>query len=137
MKAMKKMMMVVAFGLFMHTAYAQEGHSHGSPHKGEVKSAGDYHVEMVKTMDMNGGKMADVFTFYLLDMDENTLSSKTKSGSVTAQSKDGKTAKFDLQIPGDDKFVFNAAGKEYVSLMVTIKDGNKTATAKFTVNDKH
>lgn len=136
MKTMTKMMMVAALGLFMNTAFAQEGHSHGSPHKGEVKSSGDYHVEMVKSMDMGGGKMADVFTFYLLDKGEKTLPAKGKTGSVTAQGEDGKTAKFDLQVTGEDKFVFNAAGKEYVNLIVTIKDGGNTATAKFNVKDK-
>ncbi|MBA4146248.1 MAG: hypothetical protein C0523_10820 [Cytophaga sp.] len=135
MKTMTKMMMVAALGLFMNTAFAQE-HSHGSPHKGEVKSSGNYHVEMVKSMDMSGGKMADVFTFYLLDKGEKTLPAKGKTGSVTAQGEDGKTAKFDLQVTGEDMFVFNAAGKEYVNLIVTIKDGGNTATAKFNVKDK-
>lgn len=135
MKTMTKMMMVVALGLFMNTAFAQD-HKHGSPHKGEVKSSGDYHVEMVKTMDMSGGKMADVFTFYLLDKGEKTLPAKGKTGSVTAQSEDGKTEKFELKVTGEDQFVFNATGKEYVNLIVIIKDGSKTATAKFSVKDK-
>lgn len=135
MKTLTKMMMVAALGLFMNTTFAQD-HKHGSPHKGEVKSSGDYHVEMVKTMDMSGGKMADVFTFYLLDKGEKTLLAKGKTGSVTAQSEDGKTEKFELKVTGEDQFVFNAAGKEYVNLIVIIKDGSKTATAKFSVKDK-
>lgn len=136
MKTMKKIMMAAVLGLFIQPAFAQESHGHDSPHKGAMKSSGDYHIEMVKSMDMSGKKMADVFTFYLLDKNEKTLASKGKTGSVTAQGEDGKTTKYDLKLIGEDKLVFNAAGKEYVSLIVTIKDGSKTATAKFEVKEE-
>ena len=136
MKTTKKLMMAVLLGLLVQTAFAQKDHGHGSAHGGVVKSSGDYHVEMVKSMDMSGGKMADLFTFYLLDKAEKGLPNNGKTGSLMAQGEDGKTAKFDLTLSGEDKFVFNAAGKEYSTLIVTIKDGSKTATAKFEVKDK-
>jgi hypothetical protein len=114
-----------------HHHVAGETHEHKAPHGGVVKTADKQHIEMVKGMDKSGNP---TFTFYLLDSEEKTLPNKGKTGVVFYQMADGMSEQVDLILNGDDKYIFT--GKKdgnYINLIVSIKEGDKTASAKFEI----
>ncbi|OQA05498.1 MAG: hypothetical protein BWY67_02126 [Bacteroidetes bacterium ADurb.Bin397] len=111
-----------------HDHKAGENHQHTSPHGGVVKTAGNYHIELVQTKDKTG----NVFTIYLLDTAEKTISNKGKSGVLFIQTADANSSQETLLLAGDDKFVFTYKGKgDIINAIVSIKWGEETATAKF------
>lgn len=127
---MKKIKSIVIAATMMvagtTASFAQEkGHSHGSPHGGIVKTAGDYHVEMV----MAKGKA----TFYLLDDKEKSMTNKGITGTVLFQFADKTTATVPLTASGDAAFLAtNEKVSTFKSCVVTFKVNGKTVTAKFT-----
>ncbi len=114
-----------------HDHKTGESHQHTSPHGGEVKSADKYHIELVRTKD----KIGNVFTIYLLDADEKTISNKGKSGVLFIQTADANSSQETLLLTGDDKFTYTYKGKgDIINAIVSIKWGEETATAKFQWN---
>lgn len=140
MKTIKKVALSLVFVSALTTVQAQhkhevgEGHGHKAPHGGIVKTADKQHIEMVKGFDKKGNP---TFTFYLLDGEEKTILNKGKTGVVFYQMADGMSEQVDLVLNGDDKYIFT--GKKdgnYINLIVSIKEGDKTATAKFEVKSE-
>jgi hypothetical protein len=114
-----------------HDHKTGESHQHTAPHGGEVKSAGKYHIELVRAKDKTG----DVFTVYLLDAAEKAISNKGKSGVLFIQTADANSSQETLLLTGDDKFTFTYKGKgDIINAIVIIKSGEETSTAKFQWN---
>ncbi|MBI1924185.1 hypothetical protein HYR99_08025 [Candidatus Poribacteria bacterium] len=65
----------LAMGLHIESALAQEGHGHESPHGGQVRTLGDYHVEFV--VEENGE-----IAVYLSDKNQRPLSVKDARGVI-------------------------------------------------------
>lgn len=108
-----------------------ENHEHKAPHGGIVKTADKQHIELVKGADKKGNP---AFTFYLLDGAEKTLANTGKTGVVMYQTADGVSDQVDLTLLGTEQFVFTGKkGTNYINLIVSIKENDKTATAKFDV----
>ena len=135
MKPIKKVALSLVLVSALTTAQAQhkheggESHSHKAPHGGIVKTADKQHIEMVKGFDKKGNP---TFTFYLLDGEEKTLPNKGKTGIVFYQMADGMSEQVDLTLNGTDKYIFiGKKNSNYINLIVSIKEGDKTATAKF------
>lgn len=140
MKTIKNVALSLVFVSALTTLQAQhkhdvgEGHDHKAPHGGIVKTADKQHIEMVKGFDKKGNP---TFTFYLLDGEEKTILNKGKTGVVFYQMADGMSEQVDLVLNGDDKYIFT--GKKdgnYINLIVSIKEGDKNATAKFEVKSE-
>lgn len=105
-----------------------ESHQHTSPHGGEVKSAGKYHIELLRTKDETG----DVFIIYLLDTFQKTISNKGKAGVLFIQIAGANSSQETLLLAGDDKLTYTYKGKgDIINAIVSIKWGEETATAKF------
>jgi len=118
-------LLLVATGLF-----AQEDHKHGSPHGGDVKSAGTgFHMEAVVKDGM--------VMVYLLDGSEKTMSIAGATATATIQTADGKISKETLKTMGKDGFMYILdKTKKYNKAIVTIKTSGKTASASFDLNKK-
>lgn len=102
----------------------EKAHEHGSPHGGTVKTAGDYHIEMVMAKD----KM----TIYLLDGKEKAIPNKGVTGKATLQFEDKTSVTVDLSTMGNDGFsITNDKINTFTSCVITFKVNGKTATAKF------
>lgn len=125
-----KNLIKVIFFLFLgaNYAYAQD-HAHKAPHGGMVKTAGEYHIEMV----MSEGKMV----FYLLDKNEKTLSNKEIVGTVTLQYEDKTSSTEKLMAMGTEQFMIDTKGKHVSTCIVTLKVKGKTVSAKFDHKDMH
>ena len=114
-----------------HKHEAGENHEHKAPHGGIVKTADKQHIEMVRGADKKGNQL---FTFYLLDGEEKTLTNKGRTAVVMYQTSSGISEQVALTLSGDDKFVFTGAkDANYINLIVSIKEGDKSATAKFEI----
>ena len=114
-----------------HHHETEKTHEHKAPHGGVVKTADKQHIEMVKGVDKSGNP---IFTFYLLDGEEKTIQNKGKSGVVFYQMADGISEQVDLALSGDDKYIFTGKKNDnYINLIVSIKEGDKTASAKFEI----
>ena len=127
---MKKVKFLISALLIATTSVFAQDHQHGSPHGGEVKTAGkEFHIETV----VKGGMMF----FYLLDANEKPLNISKATANATIQTVDGKILKASLKASDKSKFAYklNPAVK-YNKAIVTIKTGGKTASASFNLNKK-
>lgn len=137
MKTIKKTALSLAFIAIASISNAQhnhgsgENHAHKAPHGGVVKTADKQHIEMVRGSDKKGNP---TYTFYLLDGEEKAVSNTGKTGIVMYQTADGMSEQVDLVLSGTEQFVFTGKkGSSYINLIVSIKQADKTATAKFDV----
>lgn len=103
--------------------FAQKDHAHASPHGGVVKTAGDYHIEMV----MAGDKIS----FYVLDANEKTLSNKGVTGNVVLQFEDKTTSTEKLTAEGTEQWKVVPKKKDVMNCIVTFNVNGKSITAKF------
>jgi hypothetical protein len=119
----------ISFGAnAQHDHQTGESHQHAAPHGGQVLSAGKFHIELVRTKDKSG----ELFTIYLLDEDEKTLTNKGKAGVLFIQTADANSSQETLTLAGDDKFTFTYTGKgNIINAIVSIKWSDVNATAKF------
>lgn len=116
-----------------HDHKGGESHQHTSPHGGIVKSAGKFHIELVRTKDKD--KTGELFTIYLLDEAEKPISNQGKFGVLFIQTADANSWQENLQLVGDDKFTFTYKGNgSIINAIVSIKWGDETATAKYQWN---
>ncbi|PYF74669.1 hypothetical protein [Pedobacter nutrimenti] len=128
---MKKVTFLLSALLLVATSlFAQEDHKHGSPHGGDVKSAGTgFHMEAVVKDGM--------VMVYLLDGSEKTMSIAGATATATIQTADGKISKETLKTMGKDSFMYMLdKTKKYNKAIVTIKTNGKTASASFDLNKK-
>ena len=100
-----------------------EHHSHASPHGGTVVTAGEYHVEMVKS--------GNEVKFYISDNAEKAIPLSGITGKAIFQS-GGKTETKDLMVHEDHLMAtVDNADKFSGVIIVTMKIGDKTVSAKF------
>lgn len=109
-----------------HPSLASEGeaHEHKAPHGGMVKSAGKYHIELVRT---DTG-----FEAYLLDEKENTLPVEGVSGRATCLTKAKHKIELDLA-PEKDHMVVktDAEALEGGTVIVALRKNGESISAKF------
>jgi hypothetical protein len=102
---------------------AGETHAHTSPHGGVVRTAGNYHVELV----LAGNQM----TVYLLDGQEKTLPSQGLTGTAMVQ-QGGKTASVKLAAAGLNQLRATLpAGATPTTAIITLRRGTETINARF------
>ena len=112
-------------GMALVAKPAQKGdHQHGSPHGGQVVTAGNHHVEMV----MKG----DAVHFYLLDGQEKTEPNKNVTGVAMFQFADGKTANIEMKASGDDHFEVVPTNAGDFTVIVTFNKGTEKISARLT-----
>ena len=127
---MKKVTILLSALMIATTTLFAQDHKHGSPHGGDVKTAGaDFHIETV----IKGGMMM----VYLLNANEKPMSISGATAMAMIQTADGKIIKTPLKVNGKVNFVYklNPALK-YNKAILTIKTGGKTASASFDLNKK-
>ena len=127
---MRKVNYLLSALLFAATTLFAQDHKHGSPHGGEVKTAGaDFHMEAV----VKNGMMI----VYLLDAKEKPMSTTGATAHATIQTVDGKIIKSAFKANGKDSFVYKLSPSiKYNKAIVTIKTGKKAASASFDLNKK-
>lgn len=104
---------------------AGEAHQHKAPHDGMVRSAGDYHVELVQ--DEKGYKV------YLLDAKEKTLPMTDLTAKATCLTKDKKKMEMELTAAGDHMVLeTDPEALEGGTVIVAIRKGGESISAKFT-----
>lgn len=129
---MKKASILVAIILFASSGlFAQKTHKHGSPHGGEVKTAGaGFHLEVTVKKGM--------MMIYLLDGNQKSLSITGATASANIETADGKVNTFILQPHNKEAFMFNLdKGTKYNSAVVTLKIDGKVATTSFDLSKKN
>lgn len=105
-------------------------HKHASTHGGTVKSAGDYHLELLQK--------ADALTVYLLDANQKTLPNTGATATALLQTADGKVTTVKLMPIGKEQFIATLdKAKPFHKAVVTVAVGGKSASASFdlTAND--
>lgn len=128
---MKKASVIITIILLASSAlFAQKKHKHGSPHGGEVKTAGsDYHLEVTLKKGM--------MMVYLLDDNQKSLSIAGATASASIETADGKANTFILQSHNKEAFMLNLdKGTKYHSAVITVKIDGKVATAPFDLSKK-
>lgn len=127
---MKKITILLSALLLATTTLFAQDHKHGSPHGGEVKTAGaEFHIETV----IKGGMMM----VYLLDANEKSMSVAGATAQATIQTADGKISKVSLKAKGKEAFMLPLTKTtKYNKAIVTIKTGGKTASASFDLAKK-
>ncbi len=106
-----------------------EDHAHGSPHGGVVKTAGDYHIEMV----VGEGEVS----YYLLDGEEKSIPNADVTGTVILQF-DDETLSDKLTPKGGDHFTLELkeGASPFTSIVSFVVNG-KTVVAKFQKESQH
>lgn len=101
-----------------------EDHAHKAAHGGIVKTAGNYHIEMVKDEEN--------IRFYLLDGKENTIPNKDITGTAILQLDNQTTVTEKLTAEGDDHFIVQLKEPDKsFTCIVSFKVSGKTVSAKF------
>ena len=99
-------------------------HKHASTHGGTVKSAGDYHLELLQK--------ADMLTVYLLDASQKTLPTTGATATALLQTADGNVTTVKLQPSANQQFVATLdKAKSFHKAVVTVAVGGKSASASF------
>jgi hypothetical protein len=120
------------FLLLAGAAIAQQGkrthaelpaHSHKAHHGGTVKTAGDYHIELVE----EPGK----FRVYLLDNRERAISLKGVTGLAIFRNGDVTTGTQRLTPIGDTHFEIPQKGQVFSAIIINFKVKGQSVIAKF------
>ncbi len=99
-------------------------HKHSSPHGGTVKSAGNYHLELLQK---DGG-----LTVYLLDAAEKPMAVAGASATALLQTADGKVTTLKLAPTGPQQFsVIPDKTKSFRKAIVNVSVKGQTASASF------
>ena len=129
---------IVGLLLLAGTAIAQQGnkphasqpaHAHQAPHGGTVKSAGDYHIELVE----EAGK----FRVYLLDIREKAIPLKGVVGLAIFRNGDVTTGTQRLTPIGDSHFEIPLKGQPYSAIIINFKINGKSIIAKFDKDNRN
>lgn len=110
-----------------HAHATGQSHAHGSPHGGQVVSAGkEHHLELV-----GGGPM---LMLYVLDVAEKTLSIEGMTASIMVQTKGGSPKLIPLEGHGDHFMAASPlkSGQSAVAV-ASVKISGLTRTARFTL----
>jgi hypothetical protein len=98
-------------------------HSHQAHHGGTVKSAGDYHIELVE----EEGR----FRVYLLDNREKAISLKGITGLAIFRNSDVTTGTQRLNPTGDTHFELPLKGQPFSAIIINFKVNGQSVIAKF------
>jgi hypothetical protein len=98
-------------------------HSHKAHHGGTVKSAGDYHIELVE----ESGK----FRVYLLDNRERAIRLQGITGMAIFRNGDVTTGTQRLTPVGDSHFEIPLKGQPFSAIIVNFKINGQSVIAKF------
>lgn len=99
-------------------------HKHGSPHGGMVKSAGNYHLELLQKA---GG-----LTVYLLDANEKPMSVAGATATALLQTADGKVTTLKLAPTGPQAFsAMPDQTKAFRKAIVNVSVKGQSASASF------
>ena len=123
---------IVGLLLLAGTAVAQQAgrthadkaaHSHQAHHGGTVKSAGDYHIELVD----EAGKLR----VYLLDIRERPVNLKGVTGLAIFRNGDVTTGTQRLTANGGTYFEIPVKGQPYTAIIINFKINGRSVIAKF------
>jgi hypothetical protein len=123
---------IIGLLLLAGTAVAQQAnrthaerpaHSHQAHHGGTVKSAGDYHIELVE----ESGK----FRVYLLDSRERAIDLQGVTGLAIFRNGDVTTGTQRLTPIGGAYFEIPLKGQPYSAIIINFKVNGQSAIAKF------
>lgn len=116
--------------------YAQNGthangptHSHKAHHGGTVKSAGDYHIELVQK--------GDKYIIYLLDTREKTIDITPVTGLAILRDGDVTTGSHRLKPTGNSHFEIPLNSQAHTAIIITFKINNQSLVAKFDKDKAH
>ena len=111
--------------------HAAGGHAHGSPHGGQVVTAGDYHFELVSTGDM--------LVLWILDAAEATLPVDGMQATLLLQPATGAPVTLPLPPMGSVHFMAKSplAPGTKAAVVDTVTIGGTTRTGRFTLGEAH
>jgi hypothetical protein len=98
-------------------------HSHQAHHGGTVKSAGDYHIELVE----EAGK----YRVYLLDSRERATNLQGVSGLAIFRNGDVTTGTQRLTLVGGGYFELPLKGQAFSAIIINFKVNGQSVIAKF------
>jgi len=98
-------------------------HSHKAHHGGQVKVAGDYHIELVAE--------ANKYVVYLLDVRERAMDLAGVSGLAIFRDGDQTTGSQRLSANGNSYFEIPVKGQPHTAVIITFKVDGKSIIAKF------
>lgn len=107
-------------------------HKHASPHGGIVKSAGNYHLELVRK--------SGVLTIYLLDGQEKPMAVTGATATALLQTQSGQVTTAQLVPVGNQQLTTTLdKTKVYHKAVITVAIGGQSASASFdlTAADSH
>ncbi len=104
-----------------------EDHEHTSPHGGTVKTAGAYHIELVR--------QENKVLVYLLDAGEKTIGNKGVTATGIFQFDDKTTSNETFAPAGDDHFEVTLKKTGEFTCIISLKVEGKTVSAKFDKED--
>ena len=102
---------------------AGETHAHSAPHGGTVRTAGQFHIELVQ--------QADEVHVYLLDTKEATVATAGTTGAVTLLTTANKTSRATLTPTGDHFVAKIPAGTQLRTAIVSLNSNGKSLSARF------
>ncbi|GEO02541.1 hypothetical protein AAE02nite_02050 [Adhaeribacter aerolatus] len=129
---LNKIWLLSAFLLLGVAALAQDtkpshasgpAHAHKSNHGGVVKSAGDYHIELVTKSNQ--------YLIYLLDAGEHPISLKGVTGLAILRDGDRTVHTQTLTPTFNTHFVLHTNGTAHSAVIVNFMVNNQNITAKF------
>lgn len=125
----------VKFNYPVKPSAAEEDHPHETPHGGEVKTMGDYHVEFLIQKD-------EKIKVYLLDKNSKPLSAEGVEGSISLNpGSGGKTKTAQLKLASDKGYLEGSVNLKELpkfEASVTLKvKGEKLSPVKFSYPAKH
>lgn len=104
-------------------------HKHTAPHGGTVKTAGNYHLELVQ----KGGTM----TVYLLNAGEKTMPVTGATATAMLQTTTGQVSTLKLTPAGNQQLVATLDNtKTFRKAVVNVAFGGKSASASFDLTPK-
>ena len=129
---LNKIWILSAFLLLSAAAVAQNNkpthaagpaHSHKANHGGTVKSAGDYHIELVDKQNQ--------YIIYLLDAGERPISLKGVTGLAILRDGDRTVLTQTLTPTFNTHFVLQTNGTAHSAVIINFMVNNQNITAKF------
>ncbi|MDB5261699.1 MAG: hypothetical protein JWQ14_980 [Adhaeribacter sp.] len=105
------------------THAAGAAHAHKSPHGGTVKSAGDYHIEIVGRSNQ--------YLIYLSDATQRPVSIKGVSGLAILRDGDLTVHTQSLTATANSHFVLQTNGIGHSAIIINLTVNNQNITAKF------
>lgn len=98
-------------------------HSHQAHHGGQVKVAGDYHIELVAEENK--------YIVYLLDVRERNINLSGVTGLAIFRNGDQTTGSHRLSASNNSYFEIPVKGQSHTAVIITFKVDGKSIIAKF------